>query len=53
MVKKNLPASAKDAGDEGSIPGTGRSPGEGNGIFYIYMGREKEGERDILRNWFT
>ena len=25
---KNLPASA---GDEGSIPGLGRSPGEGNG----------------------
>ena len=28
---KNLPASAGDAGDEGSIPGSGRSPGEGNG----------------------
>ena len=25
---KNLPA---NAGDEGSIPGSGRSPGEGNG----------------------
>ena len=27
-VVKNLPA---DAGDAGSIPGSGRSPGEGNG----------------------
>ena len=28
---KNLPASAGDAGDMGSIPGSGRSPGGGNG----------------------
>ena len=28
---KNLPANAGDAGDMGSIPGLGRSPGEGNG----------------------
>ena len=28
---KNLPASAGDAGDSGLIPGSGRSPGEGNG----------------------
>ena len=26
----NLPANAGDTGDEGSIPGLGRSPGEGN-----------------------
>ena len=25
---KNLPANAKEAGDAGSIPGLGRSPGE-------------------------
>ena len=30
-VLKNLPASAGDAGDLGSIPGLGRSPGGGNG----------------------
>ena len=30
-VVKNLPASARDAGDMGSIPGSGRSPGGGNG----------------------
>ena len=30
-VIKNLPASAGDAGNFGSIPGSGRSPGGGNG----------------------
>ena len=30
-VVKNLPASEADAEDLGSIPGLGRSPGEGNG----------------------
>ena len=30
LVVKNLPANAGDAGDSGSIPGSGRSPGEGN-----------------------
>ena len=29
-VVQNLPANAGDAGDAGSIPGSGRSPGEGN-----------------------
>ena len=28
---KNLPASAEDIKDAGSIPGLGRFPGEGNG----------------------
>ena len=28
---KNPPADAEDAGNEGWIPGLGRSPGEGNG----------------------
>ena len=30
-VTKNPPANAGDARDIGSIPGSGRSPGEGNG----------------------
>ena len=30
-VLKNLPANRRDARDAGSIPGSGRSPGEGNG----------------------
>ena len=31
LAVKNLPASAGDASDMGSTPGSGRSPGEGNG----------------------
>ena len=31
FVVKNLPANAGDLRDEGSIPGLGRSPGEGHG----------------------
>ena len=30
-MAKNPPASAEDAGDAGSIPGSGRSPAEGHG----------------------
>ena len=30
-VVKNLPANAGDTGVSGSVPGLGRSPGEGNG----------------------
>ena len=38
---KNLPANARDAGDGGSIPGLGRSPGEGNGNPLQYSCLEK------------
>ena len=31
LVVKNLPPKAGDSRDTGSIPGSGRSPGEGNG----------------------
>ena len=31
LVVKNPPANAGDERDVGSIPGSGRSPGEGNG----------------------
>ena len=31
LVVKNPPASARDTGDLGLIPGSGRSPGGGNG----------------------
>ena len=30
-VVKRMPASVRDVGDVGLIPGSGRSPGEGNG----------------------
>ena len=33
---KNLPVSAGATGDEGSIPGSGRSPGGGNGNLIQY-----------------
>ena len=35
-VVRNLPASAEDAGDMGSVPGWGRSPGGGNGNPLLY-----------------
>ena len=40
LVVKNLPANARDTRDMSSIPGSGRSPGEGNGnpLQYSCMG---------------
>ena len=38
---KNLPAKAGDIGDAGLIPGSGRSPGEGNGSPLQYSCLEK------------
>ena len=38
-VVKNLPANARDTKDAGSIPGSGRSPGEGNGNRLQYSGK--------------
>ena len=35
-VVKNLPANAGATGDMGLIPGSGRSPGEGNGNPFQY-----------------
>ena len=40
-VVKNLPASAGELGDMGSIPGWGRSPGGGNGNPLQYSCQEK------------
>ena len=42
---ENLPASVGDAGDSGSIPGSERSPGVGNGnpLQYSCLGNPKEG----------
>ena len=39
-VVKNLPASAGDTGDMGSIPGLGRYPGEEKGYPLQYSGLE-------------
>ena len=44
-VVKNLPANAGDTGDAGSIPGSGRSPGVGNGNPLHYSCLEKHKDR--------
>ena len=43
---KNLPADAGDARDSGSIPGSGRSPAEGNGnlLQYSFLGNPMDRE---------
>ena len=48
LVVKNLPADAGDTRDTGSIPGSGRSPGEGSGspLQYSCLGC-LENPRDI------
>ena len=38
LVVKNPPANAGDTRDEGSISGSGRSPGKGNGTTVQYLG---------------
>ena len=45
-VVKNLPANAEDARDMGSIPGLGRSPGEGNGNPLQYFCLENSVDRE-------
>ena len=42
---KNLPASVGDAEDSDSIPGSGRSPGEGNDNPLQYSGLENPMDR--------
>ena len=45
-VVKNLPASAGDSGDANSIPGSGRSPGEGNSNPLQYSCLENSMDRE-------
>ena len=65
LVVKNPPANAGDARDSGSIPGSGRSPGRGNGNPLQYSCQEN-GQRHLagycpwgrksrtrLRDWTT
>ena len=45
-VVKNVPA---DAGDWSSVPGLGRSPGEGNGNpLQVFLPGESHGERSLV-----
>ena len=37
LVVKNLPDNARDVGDVGSIPGSGRSPGGGHSTLLQYF----------------
>ena len=45
LVVKKLPATAGDIRDTGSIPGSGRSPGEGNGNLLQYSCLENPMDR--------
>ena len=49
LVVKNPPANAGDLWDEASIPGLGRSPGEGNGNPLQYSCLEKPMDRAAWR----
>ena len=45
LVVKNPPANAGDAKDMGSVPGSGRSPAEGNGNPLLYSCLENSMDR--------
>ena len=45
-VVKNPPVNARDAGDSGSIPGSGRFPGEGNSNPLQYSCLENPTDRE-------
>ena len=49
LVVKNLPANAGDIGDTGSIPGSERSPREGNGNPLQYSSLENPMDREAWR----
>ena len=44
-VVKNLPANARDTG---SIPGSGRSLGEGNGNTLVFLPGESHGQKSLM-----
>ena len=46
LVVKNPPANSGDLRDAGSIPGSGRSPGEGNGYSLQYSYLENSMDRE-------
>ena len=49
LVVDNLPANAGDGRDEGSVPGLGRSPGEGHGNPFQYACLENPMDRGVWR----
>ena len=48
-VVKNPPANVGDTRDMGSIPGSGRSPGVGNGNPFQYSSQENSMDRGTWR----
>ena len=46
LVVKNLPANARDARDMSLIPGSGRSPGVGNGNPFQYSCLENSMDKE-------
>ena len=48
LVAQALKASAYNVGDPGLIPGSGRSPGEGNGNPLQYLLGESHGQRSLV-----
>ena len=50
-VVKNLLANARDAGDAGSIPGSGRFPGGRNGNSHQYSCLENPMNSHGLQSW--
>ena len=50
LVMKNLPVNAGDKRDTGWIPGSGRSPGGGNGNLLQYCCLENPMDRGV---WWT
>ena len=48
-VLKNPPINARDSRDVGLIPGSGRSPGGGNGNPFYYSCLENPKDRGLLR----
>ena len=48
-VVKNPPANARDAGDMGSVPGSGRCPGAGHGNPFQYSCLENHMDRGAWR----
>ena len=48
-MEKNPPANAGDTRDVGSVPGSGRSPGEGNSYPLPYSCMEKPMDRGAWR----
>ena len=47
LVVKNPPGNAGDIRDAGSIPGSGRSPGEGNGNPFQYSCLENSMDKGV------